>query len=212
MSTNSGEDCLMPSTATAAATVTRAINAATAERNDRESPLLRLPAELHNQIYEYALTDGMYELRAPKGGICPYPAGIGIAGVCQKLYYEASVLSFTLNEFHCGVAADLVKLHSRLSIRQLSAITNVSFSNHMQIPVMFNGRLMTPSSEMESQRSGVCFREFFPNAQRVTLAEDCHPYPYPYYGIRPRWDPVISSWVGGRRNAGLVIVYKESCD
>jgi hypothetical protein len=88
-----------------------------AERNDRESPLLRLPAELRNQMYEYALTDGTYELRAPKGGIWPCPAGVGIAGVYQKLYYGASLLPFTLNEFDCGVAADLVKLNSRLSIK-----------------------------------------------------------------------------------------------
>ncbi|KAH3997139.1 hypothetical protein HBI13_120700 [Parastagonospora nodorum] len=127
MSTNSGEDCLMPSTATAAATVTRAINAATAERNDRESPLLRLPAELRNQIYEYALTDGMYELRAPKGGICPYPAGIGIAGVCQKLYYQG--LPFIIHS-------------ERVPLRSSSRPRQATFSSEHQTAQRYNKRIV----------------------------------------------------------------------
>jgi hypothetical protein len=30
------------------------------ERNDRESPLLHLPSEIRNRIYEYVLTQGTF--------------------------------------------------------------------------------------------------------------------------------------------------------
>ena len=39
------------------------------ERNDRESSLLRLPAELRIVIYEYALVEGIYDI--VRGGFSP---------------------------------------------------------------------------------------------------------------------------------------------
>lgn len=71
-----------------------------AERNDRESRLLCLPAELRNRIYEYALTDGRYTflvnygVRHTSTRILQRPAGLSITGTCMRLYRETRLLPF----------------------------------------------------------------------------------------------------------------------
>ncbi|KAF2270746.1 hypothetical protein CC78DRAFT_596414 [Lojkania enalia] len=78
------------------------------ERNRNESPLLRLPGELRNQIFEYVLDLG-YELRTSNSyikrrGMSPIVhAGkrnaLSLLHVCRQLYDETTILPYTLNTF-----------------------------------------------------------------------------------------------------------------
>src|SRR4051812_1008942 len=85
--------------------------------NETRSPLLRLPAELRNNIYEYVLGGKSICLTTrngkPVGEICPRidPPGTGYSSddrlygvlqllyVCRQIYVEARFLSFTINVF-----------------------------------------------------------------------------------------------------------------
>jgi hypothetical protein len=101
------------------------------ERNDRESPLLRLPQEIRDQIYEYAFTNDTYTFRS----ISPSVAGlvqsktnsVGLISTCRRLYHETALLPFTLGSFHCAGITVPEKLHSLLTIAQRDTIQRLSF-------------------------------------------------------------------------------------
>ena len=70
------------------------------ERNQRESPLLRLPLELRDQIYEYVTIDDSY---CGNDGV--YDAGskrknaFAVRAICRQIYLETRTLPFTLGIF-----------------------------------------------------------------------------------------------------------------
>ncbi|KAF2035778.1 hypothetical protein EK21DRAFT_84186 [Setomelanomma holmii] len=108
-------------------------------RNQAASPLLRLPAELRNKIFEHVL--GGYDIFV---GIWPrhmerrldrpfdsFREGgshfLGLLQVCQQIYTEAKTLPFSLNEFS-GWVGGLTRLSfdSNLSENQINKIRVVT--------------------------------------------------------------------------------------
>ncbi|KAL8721886.1 MAG: hypothetical protein Q9225_001522 [Loekoesia sp. 1 TL-2023] len=97
------------------------------ERNSASSPLLRLPSEIRNKIYEYALGGnhlevdyephehkyktikkqryrthyggGLYHECAGEGDDIPSSLHLGLLRVCRQIYGEAALLPYALNTF-----------------------------------------------------------------------------------------------------------------
>lgn len=68
------------------------------ERNCLESPLLRLPAELRNTIYDYALvTDTPLVISGPE------PSQPGITRACKQTRSESLRIFYTRNSFSCVI-------------------------------------------------------------------------------------------------------------
>jgi len=83
-------------------------------RNQQDSPLLRLPGELRNRIYEYALGDFQifFKDRSVGRGVEVYttneeadkrmiraPHFQGLTTTCRQVHAETKLLPFALNEF-----------------------------------------------------------------------------------------------------------------
>lgn len=75
--------------------------------NQLNSPLLRLPAELRNLIYHYALGNCTLTLAAHHDRLCTYqndmPA-FPLLAVCTQIHTEAALLPYSLNTFN--IASD----------------------------------------------------------------------------------------------------------
>ncbi len=66
------------------------------------SPLLLLPAEIRNIVWEYATTGCTIKLyRADHGGLlgCPPDAGFRLMQVCRQIYAETALLAYKLSTF-----------------------------------------------------------------------------------------------------------------
>lgn len=66
-------------------------------RNQRDSPLLRLPGELRNKIYRYTLSDHLWKLNVPESRHGKTFASL--AQVCRQTHMEIGVLPFQLCVF-----------------------------------------------------------------------------------------------------------------
>jgi hypothetical protein len=81
-------------------------------RNGEESPLLRLPAELRNKIYEYAIGGHVIELfdstKKPHYNMLSQADGhytalanpTVLSKICRQLHSETALLPYSLNTFH----------------------------------------------------------------------------------------------------------------
>lgn len=77
------------------------------DRNARASPLLRLPAELRNRVYEYVLYKGTYWFNRERATTSKRPIEIvprianrlSLLRVCRQTYAETALLPFSLNTF-----------------------------------------------------------------------------------------------------------------
>ncbi|CAA9956800.1 hypothetical protein PTMSG1_00408 [Pyrenophora teres f. maculata] len=130
-------------------------------RNMTESPFLRLPAELRNMIYEFAvaghiilietelmttkrLRNGLFTARAHKpdekingrwasDGKRVYPL-FAFDLVCRQIRAETSLLQYRTNYFHFDTHEDLEFFSTQLTSTQLHAITDISidYSKHSE--------------------------------------------------------------------------------
>ncbi|KAH5507558.1 hypothetical protein HBI29_122440 [Parastagonospora nodorum] len=107
-------------------------------RNDLESPLLRLPGELRNRIYEYALNIGTFHFtarsessRKPRpnffGLRTPKPHALALLCVCRRIYPEISSfqIPFAVNTHAFSLFYRLSAYYVHLTPEQLSWITSV---------------------------------------------------------------------------------------
>ncbi|KAI4641134.1 hypothetical protein J4E93_008012 [Alternaria ventricosa] len=71
------------------------------KRNQTDSPLLLLPAELRNDIYNYIFNGAIIKVNKPlvKKDMRRYRSVRAILYTCRQIYIEASALSFTLCTF-----------------------------------------------------------------------------------------------------------------
>jgi len=117
-------------------TQTRLNNSAMAQEipaNQRNSPLLRLPAELRNQIYKYALGGHIVLLGTTHELVYPrkprlYPeepiSHFALLRVCSQIHAEAALLPYSLNIFHFFTDPSSINAFmSSISTSQLGALT-----------------------------------------------------------------------------------------
>jgi hypothetical protein len=101
--------------------------------SNQNSPLLRLPAELRNKIWEYAL--GAMEFRllyrsSRKIPVQPKPSekknAFALLRVCRQIYSETAPLSFAVNSFsirpHYRVSVANLRRFQRYQIHQIKEI------------------------------------------------------------------------------------------
>jgi len=181
-----------------------------AERNDRESPLLCLPAELRNRIHEYVLTDGIYTfliyygVNRPSIHVLRRPAGLTIISTCLKLYHETRLLPFIQNEFDCEGVEIFIELHACLNTWQRSALKHASFSIDMVGPIEDSRGLKALTSMLDSQWNRVFFGDMFLNAQHVWL-DDPWTRGFELCGLKAK--AALENWLRRRSDPRLQIVY-----
>ncbi|CAN9441274.1 unnamed protein product [Alternaria alternata] len=86
--------------------------AAISQRNHRRCPLLRLPAELRNKIYEYVfLSHPVRPFREHREWpYWAYPRSqLNLLETCRQIYFEAKLFPFALNVF-VGYAEHVIEL------------------------------------------------------------------------------------------------------
>jgi len=94
-----------------AATILKAVLLITlsARQNQRESPLLRLPAELRHRIFEYALSGHVYFIKIIEARFSPFGTletvskaadnAFVLLQVCRQIYAETALLRISLSVF-----------------------------------------------------------------------------------------------------------------
>ncbi|KAH7069369.1 hypothetical protein FB567DRAFT_598974 [Paraphoma chrysanthemicola] len=152
--------------------------------NATRSPLLRLPGELRNKIYEYAIGSYYYHLDevthskteksrwvktvgrayySPKDKM-PQPTAFHLPEVCRQIYSETATLAYNLNtfilEFDIGGNKDLIK---NLLPAQKNAIRSV-----MPQSIFFERYVAYKDSDVHKNT----FRATLPHLRRVEVPED----------------------------------------
>ncbi|KAF1832936.1 hypothetical protein BDW02DRAFT_624666, partial [Decorospora gaudefroyi] len=106
------------------------------QRNQRDSPLLRLPAELRNKIYRFVLGGnhirpycetvmGVWEVSFP--GWAYSRLQLALLEVCRQVYAETKLLPFSLNRF-VGYPEHMFELlATSLTPTQANALKTVYF-------------------------------------------------------------------------------------
>ncbi|KAI4957604.1 hypothetical protein J4E86_004743 [Alternaria arbusti] len=104
-----------------------------ATRNQRELAFLRLPVEIRNQIYAYALRhtkipkfSGPYEIDVIR--CLPLPADLWLLAVSRQIHAETRLLPFKLNAFQM-LPKDIGIFVNKLSNAQRDAITTFRASS-----------------------------------------------------------------------------------
>ncbi|KAH7086756.1 hypothetical protein FB567DRAFT_592626 [Paraphoma chrysanthemicola] len=109
-------------------------HAAITQRNDRESPLLRLPGELRTRLYKLVLieNDGYQAQYPTRSDRYSFQASSGLSGLsilhtCRRILGEAALLPFSLNVFKFDGLWTLSKSRCQdtLNSTQLSAIRSI---------------------------------------------------------------------------------------
>jgi hypothetical protein len=124
-------------------TSTKASKAALTVRNRYGSPLLRLPGEIRNRIYDFVFEDVVHDIKYPEEVRCGEleipadyvkpryeetpPSYLGLLTSCSAIYKEVQILPFTLPTFKFGSVHDFMRFHAALTYVQRSAIHRVRF-------------------------------------------------------------------------------------
>lgn len=121
-------------------------------RENAQSPLLRLPPEIRNMIFRYAVggmtfdfttydRPWLHRLQGWKPRVCnPIQNCFSLLRVCRQIYSETALLPFSANIFHVSkVDKDGFDewLHSRSPIEQ-DAITAIQYTS-FQPPILTRG-------------------------------------------------------------------------
>ncbi|KAH7086750.1 hypothetical protein FB567DRAFT_628841 [Paraphoma chrysanthemicola] len=141
-----------------------------AERNDRESPLLRLPREIRNIIYEYALSgvESTCSSQYPTAtygrrrrlfgpGFRDPPQPCGLVQVCSKIYHEAKLLPLGLGTLRCPSVGALKALYKKLPEAQSQRVKDM---------------VLVVTMQCENNLEGASFASMFPGVRRVTMEMD----------------------------------------
>jgi len=96
---------------------------------NEQSPLLRLPAELRNAIYEYVLCNKFITVK----GISPPPSMLGLPRTCRQIYQETELLSYSGNTFQVAKERVLTLWLRKRTARQLAVISSLLFTYEMYL-------------------------------------------------------------------------------
>ena len=130
LSTRLHHNTAPPTHCTAPNTQARLNNSTMAQEisaNQRNSRLLRLPAELRNQIYKYALGGHRVLLATTQPRLCRYPEEpiphFALLKVCSQIHAEAALLLYSLNIFYFSIDASRTNAFlSSISTSKLGAL------------------------------------------------------------------------------------------
>ncbi|CAE7000757.1 hypothetical protein CFE70_001059 [Pyrenophora teres f. teres 0-1] len=121
--------------------------------NATNSPLLRLPAELRNQIYEYALGGHIFYFYTECSNEYPHDRffhnDIALVYVCRQLNAETALLPYALNSF-------IYRYYGRDSAENF-----VHQRSLEQLRVMKSIRLLNSELGLQVSGNGMCIAEHF---------------------------------------------------
>lgn len=142
------------------------------ERNQRESPLLRLPAELRHNIYEQILGGKLYlvKLDRPRFNLVTkcedssFSDDATILRVCRQIHYEARLLPFQLNVFDIRglFSSHFLGLPAK-SLNRLKHITSIRIDGYF---AEARGGKLVARFPLWFQRKSI-FLARFPDLKRV---------------------------------------------
>ena len=141
--------------------------------NDGDLPasrLLLLPAELRNTIYDYALSDNIFELGATSDQISLYPRtlySLSLIFVNRQIHAEVFLHADRLNEFAFGSADALHDFHGHRSPEQLEVIQSVYMLTSYGLRMLNVGHRL--------RQRDVGYLSHLNGLQRVTIVVTCAP-------------------------------------
>lgn len=157
------------------------------ECNQKQSPLLKLPPELRNKIYDHVL-EGMcvslvkYNNSKPNhieyihsaSGCAIVGNPLNLLSVCRQVYLEASLLPYTLNSFQIRYSRAQEPQEDCLRSSQLEAVKKVAL----------------PAPTGSVRRLFINVLQHLPGIQEITMLSDLRCF---YCGIHhvPITDPFI---------------------
>lgn len=99
-------------------------------RNQRESPLLRLPSELRNEIYQYVLGGHTYDLPMESGGqpgtqLPERPMDLSLPLACRQTYLEALPIIYSHNTFAFEYGYDMEMFCAQRKSSEVRCIRNI---------------------------------------------------------------------------------------
>lgn len=153
------------------------------ERNDRDSPLLRLPGELRNHIYEKVFTVinplcFSRTTRPFKKFHRSVPFDLSLLYVCRKIYHDTALLPFSLNTIQCNSFVVLEQLWSRLSVEQRQAVKLFRMATHFEY---HSTRLSAPITRRNKAPKSASLSNIFPALRKVTLELASRPCDIPIW-------------------------------
>ncbi|KAH7086754.1 hypothetical protein FB567DRAFT_592624 [Paraphoma chrysanthemicola] len=169
------------------------------ERNAHESPLLRLPGEIRNEIYTYLLSGRTNLLvRHPylkiMVGTETRPDELSILVVCRQTYQEAHALPFALSTWFLRDLYDLASLPlCRFGDHQLREMRHV----HVECALGYHQLERGPLSYLEEKNVLIC--DFLPRVKDIFLGTGI-----PRLQSLPTYGPVVWS-----RPAETMVALKE---
>ncbi|KAF2795811.1 hypothetical protein K505DRAFT_193235, partial [Melanomma pulvis-pyrius CBS 109.77] len=95
--------------------------------NRKQSPLLHLPAEIRNQIFEYALGGQTWKIGVLKGvGVTNKKKhALNLLGVCRQIYAETAIIPFQASTFKASNPRKLCTWLLAISPARREAITTI---------------------------------------------------------------------------------------
>jgi hypothetical protein len=155
-------------------------------RNELESPFLRLPGEIRNIVYEYALTDGTYDFvqtsledtgsaRSREFKMTKHKnSGLALLQVCRDIYDDTRLLPFNSNTFRCDTLQTFDRLTTLLNIVQCDAIRSIALTADVVECQYGNGRRQLDALAVHVFLENMKWKKVpggkaFPNLERVVI-------------------------------------------
>ncbi|KAH8733005.1 hypothetical protein GQ44DRAFT_766072 [Phaeosphaeriaceae sp. PMI808] len=160
----------------------------TGNRNQRESSLLRLPAEIRNIIYEYVLGGRTYRFKDAlhfkhaRLNTNGERHTLGLLSVCHQIYSEASLLPYSLNTFSFREFEMSLRpfLHHR-HLAHFRAIKSIELVTYQAARMWAAPACFSPDFT-EIREMGILRR--LPNLKEIRVIVDLNTSLYVCYGTR----------------------------
>ena len=138
-----------------------------AAHNAKNSPLLRLPGEIRNQIWELVLKGrriDLTNLRFPRHDL-PFSRPLfALPEVCRQMYVDTAILGYRLNSF---------LLHADRAHTRLWSDGLIPAQRNAIIMVAFRASFLPFHWDEELSEPRVPLKETFPNLAKIELLWEC---------------------------------------
>jgi hypothetical protein len=179
-----------------------------AERNDRESPLLRLPGELRNRIYGYVFDGSILSFVRSLVNVVlsqPIAPGLPLTRVCRKLHKETALVPFKSMVVECSTLDTFNGLVSRLNQAQRQSLTS------LRLYVRLHTRDVDNFLEWMAL-AGQSFSKMFPGVRKVqvynSLGEDVgYNSAMLYSDLEERNMELLDAWLYDKANKDLQVLW-----
>ncbi|EMD94207.1 hypothetical protein COCC4DRAFT_79558 [Bipolaris maydis ATCC 48331] len=188
---------------------------------NQQSPLLRLPAEVRNMIWEFALGRRLYEIKPRKVyGRRTYPRGdpseVSLLRVCRQIYAEAASIPLRQNTFLIADPLQPEACLSTFKCYQRRQITSLRFECSMPYPVAYLLEAMdwlffilkSSMKYLSSTGDISAIRSVFPTATKPDGIS--YEQPHGTVVMKGIMNPVVGNWSDTCPSSSKTLVLKTS--